>query len=468
MGWAGALALCLTVDAGNVLHLKTRAVETASQTATLDPGKRLLAGFSRLIVQYDKPPQSEQLESLRERGGQVLAPVPEDALVVLIPDGATLDGLEGIIFVGRMQPEDKVSPSIEPAGTLIAEFFPDVTAAQATLIILRSGLTEIPSDGLLPYQKVVRGGIAEAKTLAAWNETAYVFPALSDLAQSAMCRSSGMSGLVSARMGQYVASSASSWSAKGEVGAQLRYFVEPVPAKLSDSEVREAFQKALAEWERFTYLRFEAAGSRNDARTLSLRLAAGDHGDSWPFDGPGRVLAHAFYPAPLYAEPLSGDMHIDLDEQWTPNDLYSVMLHEAGHALGLVHSDDAGSVMYPMYRRVTGLGGVDIAAIRELYGVKKDAEVEEIGLEVSEVFRNVGEFAPGELVAITGKAWGGDAEGLKIRWKYGSGGGWISAVGAFEWMAPVVPIFSADEEIIVEVTDRQGRSARQSVRITRE
>ncbi len=48
-------------------------------------------------------------------------------------------------------------------------------------------------------------------------------------------------------------------------------------------------------------------------------------------------------------------------------DLYSVTLHELGHALGLGHSDVPGAVMYPYYRRLTALTTEDIGAIQDLY-----------------------------------------------------------------------------------------------------
>lgn len=107
----------------------------------------------------------------------------------------------------------------------------------------------------------------------------------------------------------------------------------------------------------------------NSNPDLKIKFGSRYHGDSYPFDGPGGVLAHAFFPE-------DGEVHFDEDETFTDRnkdgtDLKIIAVHEFGHALGLEHSLEQGAVMNPYYQGYDPyfkLGKDDIHGIQFLYG----------------------------------------------------------------------------------------------------
>ena len=87
--------------------------------------------------------------------------------------------------------------------------------------------------------------------------------------------------------------------------------------------------------------------------------------------------ARAWYPSA--PSPLSGDIQFDNGDPWeivgtsSAPDVLGIMTHEIGHAIGLVHSNIAGTVMFPAALRRNGPGtGIlladDIARVRAVYG----------------------------------------------------------------------------------------------------
>lgn len=154
----------------------------------------------------------------------------------------------------------------------------------------------------------------------------------------------------------------------------LTYRFDNFSPDLSDGETRAAMQAAFALWSAVTPLTF--AEVFDASADLVIRFVTGDHGDGSSFDGPGRVLAHAFFPPPN-AGALAGDVHFDEAEVWhgrlpTPADRFDFMTvaaHEIGHSLGLQHSTVAEALMFPSYSGPHRfLAPDDVAGVQSLYG----------------------------------------------------------------------------------------------------
>lgn len=159
--------------------------------------------------------------------------------------------------------------------------------------------------------------------------------------------------------------------AKWDTTAIKYYFINGTD-KLPGNEEKTVISQAFGLWAAQSPLTFTETTNENDANIV-IEWAAGDHGDGDPFDGPGDVLAHASFPNPYDGRQVF--LHFDDDERWVDSndqnvDLLTVAAHEIGHTLGLAHSSDPNSLMYPSYdgpRRF--LGQDDIAGIQDLYGV---------------------------------------------------------------------------------------------------
>src|SRR5262249_25771599 len=68
---------------------------------------------------------------------------------------------------------------------------------------------------------------------------------------------------------------------------------------------------------------------------------------------------------------LNSNVLFSLQGDATHDDLYTVLLQEVGHALGVANSTDPVSVMYEGYSGArAGLSAGDVAAIQALYGAR--------------------------------------------------------------------------------------------------
>lgn len=103
-------------------------------------------------------------------------------------------------------------------------------------------------------------------------------------------------------------------------------------------------------------------GPQGDSRFGDIRVGT--------FPVSDKAVAEAI-PFDIRAGTWSGDVLLNPDYFLRDRgyDLYSVMLHEAGHVFGLPESNDPRSVMYRHYAGVrTGLSLSDVANLRSLYG----------------------------------------------------------------------------------------------------
>lgn len=384
-------------------------------------------------------------------GAKVVAQLPDGKWVVSVAEGTASE-------LAFPDPTTKSSVNYsEAASPVVVSFYRDVSAADAEAVLNESGVERLQHPDLLPNERMVQASANQIENLAEWDEVARVYPASEDLAAGAQVRGCTGPGTGDGQAGFYIATEGNGWDGAGAGAADLTWSVQSIGSSLPANTVTEIIQRALAEWSNHAALRFARSSAEGAWRDLAFSFTRGEHLDPYPFDGRSGMLAHAFYPAGVNPEPIAGDVHLDDDETWLDGgdpDLYSVVLHEIGHALGLGHSDRPGAVMYPYHRQLTTLQPDDIAALQRLY---RAASVQELQMTFA---------APATTtqtaIQLSGAVTGGQGD-VAVRWSSGTASG--AAIGGRQWRTPVIPLAPGLNRITITAVDESGARARREAAI---
>lgn len=432
-----------------------------------------------VAIEFLAPPAPGDLDDLRLRGAVVLGALSDRAVTVSVPESFAAGGLN-VTWSAAFSPQDKVSPDLGPqlhrgsakGAHFVVEFYPDVDMNDARSIVLESGLRIVENPDLLPQDLLVQGTAGNIAALAIWDEVEYVFPASINLVRGVPVNACAGPLTAVGLVSQGVPTIGDGWDGPGRNAAALNYAFVSVTEKMPADTARSEIVRAFNEWAKHAKLTFTSTDALSAARTITVLFARGAHGDSYPFDGPGHMLAHTFYPFPLNAEPIAGDMHLDGDENWHMGidlDLFSVALHETGHALGLGHSDNPSDVMYPYYKRVAGLNTGDIAGILQLYAAQ-DGSPAPTGVTptpitpLSIAVQNPPAAVPSASVTLTGTVSGGSGD-VQVTWRTASLSGIV--FGTRNWTA-TIPLAAGANTVVITALDALQNTSNTTLVITRQ
>ena len=353
------------------LRFKTRQIDTSAAGPVGEIPRIRILERQHLLLQFEAQPSAETVAELTHRGVDVLQDVPEKGLLVSVGSRVSVQNL-GVVYAAPIEPLDKISPIAgrSTSGFLLVEFHPDVDPNTARGLLLNLGIEIQENPDLQVHHLMIHADSTSLSKVAQLDPVAYIFPASDALARGVPTKACAGALTANGSTAQAIPTYGEGWDGPGLGGATVSYVFSEMTTQLPSATAEAEIERAMAQWAKAVQVTWTPGTSSTAPATVNILFAAGAHGDGYPFDGPGGVLAHTFYPAPPNTEPIAGDMHFDDAESWhigTNTDLFSVALHELGHSLGLGHADDPSAVMYPYYQMTTGLSALDIGVVQTLY-----------------------------------------------------------------------------------------------------
>lgn len=159
-------------------------------------------------------------------------------------------------------------------------------------------------------------------------------------------------------------------------------------ASLGDGKWEREVARALATWQAVANINIVPVGdSKRDLDAPGLAQGDSRFGDirigGYTFPGNTTTLAETYFPPPN-GTTSAGDVVLNTGLTFRIGadfDLFSVLLHETGHSLGLDHPTDPSEVLNARYGGVrSGLSEGDLVGIQAIYGPRQPDSYRQSGL----------------------------------------------------------------------------------------